>query len=394
MAEPAGAASLAARYRELAAAGTISSDPAQVAVADRLDALGRSLAEHNAARRGGLIGRLFGRRDAPPRGLYIHGEVGRGKTMLMDEFFALTAAIPKRRVHFNEFMTETHERVHAVRQKLDGDPIAPVAAAIAHEVRLLCLDEFQVEDIADAMILSRLFERLFAAGLVWSRPPTCRPRSSIATASTATCSCRSSGSCSRHADVVRLDAATDYRLGKLAGTPVYVTPLGPEARQALDRLWRSLTGTDRGRPAAIAYKGRRIAVPQAARGAARFSFADLCEQPLGAGDYQKIARTYDTLFVDDIPVVADDRRDVARRLILLIDTLYDHRVKLIASAAVEPEALYAARSGEESFAFRRTVSRLVEMRSEAYLGAAHLAAAAESRGRDAMPRGGSRRDRR
>ena len=170
---------------------------------------------------------------------------------------------------------------------------------------------------------------------------------------------------------MHLEAATDYRLGKLAGTPVYVTPLGSAATATLDRLWRALTATERGEPAALSYKGRRIAVPETARGTARFSFADLCEQPLGAGDYQKIARSFHTLVVDDIPVIAAERRDVARRLILLIDTLYDHRVKLIASAAAEPAALYAATSGAESIAFRRTVSRLIEMRSEAYLGAAH-----------------------
>ncbi len=366
-----GEAPLAARYRQLVATGAITGDPAQAAVIDRLEALNRALVDHHTARRGSLIGRLFGPRETVLRGLYIHGEVGRGKTMLMDEFFALTAAIPKRRVHFNEFMTETHERIHVVRQKIDGDPIVPVAAMIAHEVRLLCLDEFQVEDIADAMILSRLFERLFAGGTVLVATSNVPPEELYRGGLNRNLFLPFIGLLKHHADVVRLDAEADYRLGKLAGTPVYVTPLGPAATQALDRLWQALTATERGEPAALAYKGRRIAVPQAARGVARFSFAGLCEQPLGAGDYQRIARTFHTLVIDGIPVIADQRRDVARRLILLIDTLYDHRVKLIASAAAPPEALYTARSGEESFAFRRTVSRLIEMRSEAYLGAAH-----------------------
>ncbi len=370
-----GEAALSERYRGLVASGAISADPAQAAVIDRLEALNRALAEQRPAERGGLIGRLFGRRHATPRGLYIHGEVGRGKTMLMDEFFALSAAIPKRRVHFNEFMTETHERVHVVRQKLDGDPIAPVAAMIAHEVRLLCLDEFQVEDIADAMILSRLFERLFAAGMVLVATSNVPPDALYQGGLNRSLFLPFIGLLRHHVDVVHLQAATDYRLGKLAGTPVYVAPLGAAATAALDRLWRALTGTERGEPAALAYKGRRIAVPQAALGVARFSFADLCEQPLGAGDYQRIARAFHTLVIDGIPVIAAGRRDVARRLILLIDTLYDHRVKLIASAAAEPAALYVATSGEESFAFRRTVSRLIEMRSEAYLGAAHGTAA-------------------
>ncbi len=295
--------------------------------------------------------------------------------MLMDEFFALTDAVPKRRVHFNEFMSETHERVHVVRQKLAGDPIAPVAAMIAHDVRLLCLDEFQVEDIADAMILSRLFGQLFAAGIVLVATSNVPPDELYQGGLNRSLFLPFISVLERHVDVMHLQTAVDYRLGKLAGTPVYVQPLGPAATARLDRLWRALTGTERGAPAALSAKGRQIAVPQAARGAARFSFADLCERPLGAGDYQKIARAFHTIFVDGIPVIAAERRDVARRLILLIDTLYDHRVKLVVSAAAEPAQLYSATSGEESFAFKRTVSRLVEMRSEAYLGAAHGLAA-------------------
>ena len=366
-----GEISLSERYRQLIATGAIGDDPAQAGVIDRLEILNRALAEQKPPARGGLLGRLFGTRDAAPRGLYIHGEVGRGKTMLMDEFFSLTSAIPKRRVHFNEFMTETHERVHVIRRRIGGDPIGPVAAVIAHEVRLICLDEFQVEDIADAMILSRLFERLFAAGLVLVATSNVPPDALYRDGLNRSLFLPFIALLKRHADVVHLQAATDYRLGKLAGTPVYVTPLGSAATVTLDRLWRALTATERGEPAALSYKGRRIAVPQTARGTARFSFADLCEQPLGAGDYQSIARSFHTLIVDGIPVIAAERRDVARRLILLIDTLYDHRVKLIASAAAEPAALYAATSGAESVAFQRTVSRLIEMRSEAYLGAAH-----------------------
>jgi cell division protein ZapE len=366
-----GEASLTARYRALVATGAIASDPAQAAVVERLEVLNRALADDHRTRRSGLIGRFLGARESAPRGVYIHGEVGRGKTMLMDEFFALTAAIPKRRVHFNEFMTETQERIHVVRRRIGGDPIAPVAAMIAHEVRLLCLDEFQVEDIADAMILSRLFERLFAAGTVLVATSNVPPDELYRNGLNRSLFLPFIALLRHHVAVARLDAATDYRLGKLTGAPVYVTPLGSAATQSLDRLWQALTGTERGAPAALAYKGRRIAVPQAARGVARFAFADLCEQPLGAGDYQKIARAFHTLVIDGIPIIADHRRDVARRLILLIDTLYDLRVKLVASAAVAPDALYTAKSGDEAFAFRRTVSRLIEMRSAAYLGAAH-----------------------
>ena len=376
---------LTARYRELVATGALSDDSAQAAVVARLQALERALGEQRRTARGGLVARLLGGRPSAPRGLYIHGEVGRGKTMLMDEFFALSEVVPKRRVHFNEFMTEVQDRVHVVRQKLDGDPIVPVAAAIAHEVRLMCLDEFQVEDIADAMILSRLFEHLFAAGLVLVATSNVPPDELYRDGLNRGLFLPFIALLKRHADIVRLATATDYRLDKLAGTPVYVAPLGAAATAALDRLWRALTGTERGEPAMLSYKGRQVVVPEAARGVARFAFADLCERPLGAADYQRIARTFHTLVVDDIPVIADQRRDVARRLILLVDTLYDHRVKLIASAAGEPDALYTATRGEESFAFRRTASRLVEMRSKAYLGAAHTVAESATGGASTAP---------
>ena len=368
--------SLMAHYRDLVAAGALSDDSAQAALVTRLEALDRALAAPSAAPPGEPLGWLFAAPSQAPRGLYIHGEVGRGKTMLMDEFFALTVAVPKRRVHFNQFMTEVQERIHVFRRANASDPMVPVAAVIAHEVRLLCLDEFQVEDIADAMILSRLFERLFAAGLVLVATSNVPPDELYRDGLNRSLFLPFIALLKRHAEIVRLDAAADYRLGKLAGTPVYATPLGPDATATLDRLWRALTGSARGEPTAICYKGRHIRVPQAARGVARFSFADLCEQPLGASDYQQLARTFHTLIVDGIPVIAGERRDVARRLILLVDTLYDHRVKLIAAAAAEPAALYTASHGEEAFAFRRTVSRLIEMRSAAYLGAAHEAGVA------------------
>lgn len=362
---------LAGRYAALVAAGTVDDDPAQRAVAARFDALNRELAETPAAKTG-LIGRLFARKVEPVRGLYVHGEVGRGKTMLMDAFFALTPALPKRRVHFNTFMGDIHERVHHFRQKSgSGDPIVPVAATVARETRLLCLDEFQVEDIADAMILSRLFEALFAGGLVLVATSNVPPDELYRDGLNRGLFVPFIGLLKRHVDVVRLDAASDYRLTKLAGAPVYVTLPEPQARAALDRFWHALTGVERGEPAALAYKGRTIAVPQAHSGVARFRFADLCEQPLAAGDYERIAREFHTVLVDDIPVIADGRRDVARRFILLVDTFYDRHVKLIASAAAEPERIYTATRGEEAFAFKRTVSRLIEMRSAAYLGAAH-----------------------
>ncbi|HZP21114.1 MAG TPA: cell division protein ZapE [Bauldia sp.] len=369
MASSGGTGTIAAHYRALVAAGELSADPAQSALADRLDRLNAALAESRLARKTSSLGWLFAARHVPrPRGLYLYGAVGRGKTMLMDAFFAAARPQRKRRIHFNEFMANVHDRIHAWRQAgHDGDPIAPVARAIAGEIRLLCLDEFAVEDIADAMILARLFGGLFAEGVVL-----------VATSNTAPDDLYRNGLnrplflpfiavLKENVDVVELSARTDYRLEKLGKAEVYVTPLGPAADAALDRLWLDLTGTVRGQPATLAVKGRTVPVPQAARGAARFSFDDLCARPLGAADYLELAGTYATVFVDHVPALRDDERDKARRFINLVDTLYDGGRRLVVSAATEPEGIYRAKSGEEAFAFRRTVSRLAEMRSEEWL---------------------------
>jgi cell division protein ZapE len=359
---------IAADYAASVSRGDFTFDPQQAKLAARLDQLLSNLTTTPAR---GWFARLRGASAASPRGLYIHGEVGRGKTMLMDAFFAAAPDLPKRRIHFNEFMGEVQDRLHAARETHGADPIAPVAKAVVQGARLLCLDEFQVTDIADAMILSRLFEALFARGLVL-----------VATSNTAPGDLYRDGLnrglflpfvalLQQHVDVFHLDVPTDYRLAKLAGAEVYVTPLGPKARAAVDALWLKLTGTNKGAPSALRTRGRDIRIPQAVDGVARFAFRDLCEAPLAANDYVQIARAFHTVIVDDIPVISDERRDVARRFILLIDTLYDHKVNLIASAAVEPPGIYKATWGDEAAAFARTVSRLIEMRSAAYLGAAH-----------------------
>lgn len=375
----AGVGPVVARYRALAAAGELVTDPAQLALARRMDQLEEALAERRLATKGSALGWLFAGKAKPVRGLYIHGGVGRGKTMLMDAFFAGAVVRRKRRTHFHEFMADVHERIHAARETLRNggkgptDPIAPVAAGIAEATRLLCLDEFAVEDIADAMILSRLFEALFTRGLVLVATSNAAPEDLYRDGLNRGLFLPFIAVLRRHVDVIELAARTDYRLEKLGGAPVYLTPPGPPARAALDRIFRGLTATERGEPAALEVKGRKVNVPQAARGVARFRFADLCEAPLGTGDYAAIARAFHTVVIDDIPVIADGRRDVARRFINLIDVLYDHGVKLAASAAAEPEGLYLAPTGEEAFAFRRTASRLTEMRSEAYLAAARRA---------------------
>ena len=372
----AGVGPVVAHYRALVEAGELTSDPAQLALARRMDQLGESLAERRLQSKGSALGWLFAGKAKPVRGLYVHGGVGRGKTMLMDAFFAAAVVRRKRRMHFHEFMAEVHDRIHLVREaarsgaKGPADPIAPVAADIAETTRLLCLDEFAVEDIADAMILSRLFEALFARGLVLVATSNAAPDELYRDGLNRGLFLPFIAVLRRHVEVVELAARTDYRLEKLGRAPVYVTPLGPQATEALARVWRDLTGMERGEPASVQVRGRKVAVPQAARGVARFAFADLCEAPLGASDYRAIARAFHTVLVDNVPVIADGRRDVARRFINLIDVFYDHGVKLVASAAAEPAALYVAPTGEEAFAFRRTASRLIEMRSAAYLAAA------------------------
>ena len=292
--------------------------------------------------------------------------------MLMDLFFAGAVAKRKRRAHFHEFMAEVHDRIHAARAKAagpSGDPILTVAASLADEIELLCLDEFMVTDIADAMILSRLFGALFERGVVLVATSNSAPEALYRDGLNRALFLPFIALLKRATEIVELVARTDYRLEKLGRAPVYVTPLGPAADAALDAAWRRLTGTTRGSPTALPAKGRLIPVPEADKGVARFSFADLCETPLGAADFLKIARAFHTVLIDRIPVIAAGRRDVARRFIALIDEFYDNGVRLVASAAAEPDQLYPGAEGEEALAFRRVASRLTEMRSEAYLAA-------------------------
>jgi cell division protein ZapE len=369
------------RYAALVAEGEVERDAAQEAIAAKLTRLEGRLAQHRLARKSSHLGWLFAksdRQEGPIRGLYIHGEVGRGKTMLMDLFFAASAVRRKRRAHFHEFMADVHERLNLVRREMkagriaaNGDPIKHVAAALAEEAWLLCFDEFHVTDIADAMILGRLFTRLFADGVVVVATSNVVPEELYKDGLNRALFLPFIALLGEHMDVVKLEAPKDFRLEKLSGQPVWYVPADEDAEVALDNAWQRLTGTLSGEPMQIAAKGRVIRVPEAAKGVARFSFRQLCEQPLGASDYLRIAHEFHTLILEAVPVMDYPQRNAAKRFIALIDTLYDNAVKLVASAAAEPPALYLGDEGYEANEFKRTASRLFEMRSSEYLALPH-----------------------
>jgi len=366
------------RYAALIAAGKIEADPGQAELAQHFAALERRIAMHRLARKSSSLGWLFGRRqntEPPIKGLYIYGEVGRGKTFLMDLFFEACVAQRKRRAHFHEFMADVHERVHAYRQESkngDGpDPIHRAAAAIAEEAWLLCFDEFHVTDIADAMILGRLFTRLFELGVIMVATSNLAPRELYKDGLNRGLFVPFIAILERHCEVVRLDARIDFRLEKLTGVPTWYVPDDAKAAAALNGAWERLTAGNSGVAQELTVKGHVVHVPRAAMGVARFSFAELCGEPLAASDYLKVAHEFHTIILEHIPVMDFDRRNEAKRFIILIDTLYDHAVKLLASAQADPDALYVADEGYEAQEFKRTASRLIEMRSQSYLGLPH-----------------------
>jgi len=359
-------------YHEKIALGEIGADPAQARAAQHLQRLGDALTEWRPGKKAGAFAFLgVGKPVTPPEGVYLWGGVGRGKSMLMDLFFASAPVALKRRVHFHAFMQETHERIFKWRQREKNgevkgdDPVLPVAQALAREATLLCFDEFQVHDIADASILGRLFTALFDLGTVVVATSNRAPDGLY------------EGGLNRHRfipfidlvksrmDVVHLDSSTDYRLDRLLGLPVYYTPLDATARVALDKAFLHLADGTPAHEMTLALKGRALHVPQAAHGVARFSFADLCAKPLGAADYLKIAQSFHTVLIDDVPRMSAERRNEAKRFVTLVDALYEAKVTLFLSAETAPEHLYE--KGDGAFEFERTVSRLMEMQSVTYL---------------------------
>jgi cell division protein ZapE len=369
-----------AQYAALVAAGEIERDSAQEQVVARLARLNERLAMHRLARKSSSLGWLFAKQVDPGqelKGLYIWGEVGRGKTMLMDMFFAACPVKRKRRAHFHQFMLDVQERLNNYRQKLKqgetlaGDPIHLVADDLAEEAWVLCFDEFHVTDIADAMILGRLFTRLFERGVVVVATSNVEPSELYKDGLNRALFIPFIALLTERMDVVELVARTDFRMEKLIGVKVWHVPADAAAERALDEAWRRLTAGREGQALDLIVKGHRLHIPRATMGVARFSFHDLCELPLGAVDYLRIAHEFHTIIIDRVPVMTYATRNEAKRFIALIDTLYDGGVKLLASAAAQPFELYQANEGYEASEFKRTASRLIEMGSTEYLALPH-----------------------
>ena len=367
------------RYRQLVAGGELRPDPEQAAAAARLHQLQQELEQPAGVT--GLLGRLLGRKVAAPRGVYLWGSVGRGKSMLMDLFHDNLALVAKRRAHFHEFMLDVHARLHEERKKEAGDPIAPVAAAIAATAHVLAFDEMVVNNSADAMIMSRLFTALIERhGVVI-----------VTTSNRAPADLYKNGLNREHflpfialigetLDVLGLNGPTDYRMHRMQGLGTWHTPIGDaataEVREAFFRLTDFSPEDSANVPSAEldVGVGRTLHVPKSLKGVAVFSFKRLCVEARGASDYLAIARKYHTVILVAIPQLGPERRNETMRFITLIDALYEHKVKLIATAAANPEDLYQRDGGgdeEGRFAFDRTVSRLMEMQSQDYLALGH-----------------------
>jgi cell division protein ZapE len=368
---------VADEYTRLLDTGVMRPDPAQAATLERLDKLSADLIAATP--------RLF-RKPTPPNGLYIWGDVGRGKSMLMDLFFQHTPVQNKMRIHFHAFMQDVHTFLNywrslstkdrkrsqwRVRGESIDDPIGPAAAKIAANAKLLCFDEFQVTQITDAMILSRLFDALFARGITMvatsNRPPDDLYKDGLNRQHFTPFIERLKQKC----ETLNLDSERDYRLDRLSEAPVWYAPLGPDADAALDAAWQRLTLGAKPETLILNINGRALPVPAHAGGLARFTFEALCAQPLGPADYLAIAARFHTVLIDHIPRLSPENKNEAIRFVTLIDALYEAKTNLVASAAAEPDALYT--KGDGSFEFQRTASRLFEMRSTEYFAQERVA---------------------
>lgn len=361
------------RYQQLVTAGELRADPDQAAAARRLEKLAHDL--EAGPRKGSILWRIAGKKAESVQGVYLWGGVGRGKSMLMDLFFEHVGIARKRRVHFHEFMLEVHQRLNVERQKDTADPVAHVAAALAEDIRLLAFDEMVVNNPADAMILSRLFTEMMGHGLTLVATSNRPPRDLYKDGLNRQLFLPFIFLIEEKMDVMALNGATDYRLDRLGSGDTWHVPNGPEATAALSAAFFRLTDypvEDREHVPGCDLSvqgGRSLHVPKCLKGVAVFSFKRLCGEARGAADYLAIARRFHTVILVGIPRLGPENRNEAARFVTLIDALYEHRVKLLAAADAEPEALYTA--GDGAFEFERTASRLMEMRSDSYLAEGH-----------------------
>lgn len=353
-----------ALWRGRVAAGEIRDDPAQRRAVEVLQLLHMRLGDYNPAKpkRVGLGFFGWGRDrlvEKPVPGLYVYGDVGRGKSMLMDLFYDTAPVSPKRRVHFHAFMQEVHAAIHRARATGVDDPVRPVADAIADGATLLAFDEMQITDITDAMLVGRLFERLFERGVVVVATSNRHPDALYKDGLNRHLFLPFIAELKERMEVHHLESATDHRMGRAPGEAVYFSPLGPEAAAAVDAAWARHTQGAAGAPRTLTVHGRAVVIPRAAGEVGRAGFADLCGQPLGPGDFLAIAAAFRVLILEDVPELSPARNNEAKRFVTLVDALYEAKVLFILSAAAPPESLYVA--GKGAFEFQRTVSRLHEM---------------------------------
>ena len=366
-------------YERLLENGDIQPDPSQARAVEKLQDLHEALAQYSdqMGKQGWMARLRLGRnKKTPPPGLYLWGGVGRGKSMLMDMFFDVAPVEDRKRVHFHGFMQEVHKRMHSFREAVKAgkapestDPLVALSRVITDQAWLLCFDEFHVTDIADAMILARLFEALFEAGVVVVATSNRHPKDLYKDGLQRDTFLPFIDMLGEKLDVLELEAGIDYRLDRLKTMEVFLTPVNAETDAKLEQDFHSLSIGGQPRPVTLNVQGREVEIPKVAEGVAMANFSDLCEKPLGAGDYLAIAESFHTLLLRGIPKLGPDKRNEAKRFVTLIDALYESKVNLICSAEAPPEELYT--EGDGAFEFERTVSRLMEMQSEEYMEIPH-----------------------